>query len=755
MASFRQRCRGHWAPAAGFFVLLALVVAPAPGADSPRAQAVERYRYARLLLEDLNSVPAVELGEEQYLLVIDSFQKVHRTSPASPYSDDALLEAAHLYREMIGRFGSKPYQGKSVAAYQLLIREYPQSKLIDPARLAMEEIEKGIAPTRRPELPATEEEPEAVEARTGGEPAPPDPAAAVHPDPATAVQLDPAAIAAPPDPAAGGAAPETKSAKASSGSQDPAAVAVLASGSLALPLAAQPQSGQQRNRLGQVEEVRFWSHPDYTRVVIELDDRVEVSYDQLPHPKRLFFDLLETKLGDRLTQESTFEVGDSFLKRIRVAQFRRRAARIVFDLERSIYFHVAWLSNPPRLVIEVRDENQPTVLTRATPPRPPPTPPPTPPASQPSTQPQAPQTARASGSELAGKTETPAVANAAREPAESFAKALDGGLDSPKTSETNHPKGRTRPAAPPAPKKSQAAPREEKTAEAAQLDPPETTEPAKVEMAKVTPPAAPAPELPAPKPASANARGQRNLIRALGLKVNRVVIDAGHGGHDVGSIGPSGLREKDLVLDIALRLGKLIEEGLGSEVIQTRGDDQFVSLKERTTLANKRQADLFISIHANSSRTRTVGGVETYYLNFTTDSWALTVASRENAASDRPVHELQDLISKIALKEKIEESREFATRVQRALFEGLSDDTKALRDRGVRKAPFMVLIGAKMPAILAEIGFISNPQAEKLLKTGAYRQQVANHLYQGMLGYAESLGNITMARTEKGDPVVE
>ena len=273
-------------------------------------------------------------------------------------------------------------------------------------------------------------------------------------------------------------------------------------------------------------------------------------------------------------------------------------------------------------------------------------------------------------------------------------------------------------------------------------------------MAKAAPPPPPPDlDLPSPKPASANARGQRNLIRALGLKVNRVVIDAGHGGHDVGSSGPSGLREKDLVLDIALRLGKLIEEGLGSEVIYTRPDDTFISLKDRTTLANEQQADLFISIHANSTRTHSVRGVETYYLNFTTDSWALTVASRENAASDRPVHELQDLISKIALKEKIDESREFATRVQSALYEGLSDDNKGLRDRGVRKAPFMVLIGAKMPAILAEIGFISNPHTEKLLKTSAYRQQVANHLYQGMLSYAESLGNVTMA--QKGDAAVE
>jgi N-acetylmuramoyl-L-alanine amidase len=745
MASCRQQCRGFLAPAVGLFALLALLAWPAAGDDSPRNLAAERYRYARLLLQDLTSVPAEELGEEQYLLVIDAFQKVHRTSPASPYCDDALLEAAHLYREMSGRFGAKPYKEKTIAGYQLVISEYPQSKLAETARQALVEIEKGIKPGRRPALPALEDESEVQKTSSGAEPG----------------HLDPASPASPPDPAAGAVATTKDAAQGANGQQGAAPVAIPATGSLALPVAGTVASAPQRNRLVQIEGVRFWSHPDYTRVVLELDDRVEVSYDQLQTPKRLFFDLQETRLGQRLTQESTFEVGDSFLKRIRVAQFRRRSTRVVFDLARSVYFHVTWLANPSRLVVEVRDEDQPAVLTQATPAAPPASAPaaPTPPQA-PKPHESAAQPPRVTTGELAGKTEAPAAVKG-REPAESFARALEQRSDSAKTPNTGAPTSRSKPAQPDAktskePKETQAPPQEEKTvaAVAEQQEPP-PAEPAKTELAKVTPPPDLEPELPSPKPASANARGQRNLIRALGLKINRVVIDAGHGGHDVGSSGPSGLREKDLVLDIALRLGKLIEEGLGGEVIQTRADDRFLSLKERTTLANQRQADLFISIHANSSRTRNVRGIETYYLNFTTDSWALTVASRENAASDRPVHELQDLVSKIALKEKIEESREFATRVQSALFDGLSDDTKGLRDRGVRKAPFMVLIGAKMPAILAEIGFISNPQTEKLLKTGGYRQQVANHLYQGILGYAESLGNVTMARGEKGEPTVE
>ncbi len=169
-----------------------------------------------------------------------------------------------------------------------------------------------------------------------------------------------------------------------------------------------------------------------------------------------------------------------------------------------------------------------------------------------------------------------------------------------------------------------------------------------------------------------NAAGERSLIRALGLKIGKIVVDAGHGGHDTGTIGPNGLEEKDLVLDVALKLGKLLEDKLGAEVVYTRDDDTFIPLETRTAIANKEQADLFISIHANSSDDPSARGVETYYLNFTSRADALEVAARENAVSEKSIHELQDLVKKIALKEKIGESREFATDVQRSLYAGLS-----------------------------------------------------------------------------------
>jgi N-acetylmuramoyl-L-alanine amidase len=245
--------------------------------------------------------------------------------------------------------------------------------------------------------------------------------------------------------------------------------------------------------------------------------------------------------------------------------------------------------------------------------------------------------------------------------------------------------------------------------------------------------------------AQPTSNGERSLIRALGLKVGRIVVDAGHGGHDTGTIGPNGLMEKDLVLDVALRLGRMLETKLGAEVIYTRNDDTFIPLETRTAIANQHQADLFISVHANSSHDSRARGVETYYLNFTSDPEALAVAARENAVSQNSVFELQDLVKKIALKEKIEESREFAADVQKALHAGLSNKNPGIRDRGVKKAPFVVLIGANMPSILAEISFVSNPADEKKLKTPAHRDKIADSLFKGISRYASGLSGVKVA----------
>jgi N-acetylmuramoyl-L-alanine amidase len=270
---------------------------------------------------------------------------------------------------------------------------------------------------------------------------------------------------------------------------------------------------------------------------------------------------------------------------------------------------------------------------------------------------------------------------------------------------------------------------------------------------KVEPPAPPV-ALPAPpvspveipKAAKHTSTGNNSLTRALGLKVGRIVIDAGHGGHDQGTEGPKGLLEKDLVLDVAMRLGKLIEDRMGAEVIYTRTDDTFIPLEQRTALANDKKADLFLSIHANSSPYPRIAGIETFYLNFSDSKEALDVAARENASSQKSIFELQDIIQKITQHDKAEESKEFAGRLQAALYAFSAHNVQGEKNRGVKKAPFVVLIGASMPSVLAEIGFLSNPREEALLKKPDYRQKLAEALYRGVTRYSDSLSHFQVAQ---------
>jgi N-acetylmuramoyl-L-alanine amidase len=251
-----------------------------------------------------------------------------------------------------------------------------------------------------------------------------------------------------------------------------------------------------------------------------------------------------------------------------------------------------------------------------------------------------------------------------------------------------------------------------------------------------------------PRPAVRTSAGESSLTRTLGLKIRRVVIDPGHGGHDQGTEGPHGLLEKDLVLDVSQRLGSLIEARMGAEVVYTRSDDTFIPLERRTELANEQKADLFLSIHANSSPAAGVAGIETFYLSIQGTKYAMDVAARENASSQESVFELADLIQKMYVRpDKEEESREFAKQVQSALYAFSVRNVPTAKDRGVKPAPFVVLIGAHMPSVLAEIGFLSNPKEEALLKKPDYRQKLADAIFRGVSRYADSLSHFQAERT--------
>ena len=422
----------------------------------------------------------------------------------------------------------------------------------------------------------------------------------------------------------------------------------------------------------------------------------------------------------------TFPVEDGFLHQVRIGQFQPTVTRVVLDVERIEDYSVFTLPNPFRMVIDINGPPPPEVAKASAP---------KPPASA---------EARESAPEVrkveSQKPPPTVVAGAGKSVPPIEAKTSKEGS-----------------------KEESAEPAEE----AAKI----TAKTEKKETASVKPPAmspgrgkkgepevsGPVSEAKPAKPSAPTEAGSRTLTRALGLKIARIVIDPGHGGHDTGTIGPTGLNEKDVVLDVGLRLKKLLESKTGAEVIMTRSDDTFIPLEERTAIANEKGADLFISIHANASWNKQARGIETYYLNFTSNPEALEVAARENSTTQESVHQLQDLIKKIALTEKIQESQDFAAQVQREVYTRLRKLTGEQKDRGTKKAPFVVLIGANMPSVLVEISFLTNPRDEHLLKKSDHREEIAKALHRGISSYVSGLGGMKVAQqaskaAEKNSP---
>jgi N-acetylmuramoyl-L-alanine amidase len=224
------------------------------------------------------------------------------------------------------------------------------------------------------------------------------------------------------------------------------------------------------------------------------------------------------------------------------------------------------------------------------------------------------------------------------------------------------------------------------------------------------------------------------------------VIDPGHGGHDPGA-QVRGLNEAELVLDVALRLERLLVREPGVEIVLTRRTNAYVTLEERTSIANRSAADLFLSIHANASANRGIRGFETYFLNFAPNPEAEALAARENSGSARRMANLPDIVKAITLNNKIDESRDFASMVQASMHDVLRKTDRNARNLGVKQAPFTVLIGATMPSVLAEVSFLTNQDEATLLRSSNYRQQIAEALYAGIIQYGNSLKKPTVLRS--------
>jgi N-acetylmuramoyl-L-alanine amidase len=444
--------------------------------------------------------------------------------------------------------------------------------------------------------------------------------------------------------------------------------------------------GAARTQFLQMTAIRHFTMKEATRVILQVSGEFQYRSDRLHNPDRVYFDILHCSPSFKGKNHILYQVNDARLKRVRVAETEPGTSRVVFDMEENVDYKVEQLSNPDRLIVEFRAISGPII----------------PPPPLVTSDAKLPPPPMAPPAPAAAPPMTAVVATVPQPPPVSLADAAATAPVSPI-----------------------------KTAPIATTAKPSSS------MSE------------AAKAAAHTSKGDNSLIRALGLKITRVVLDAGHGGHDQGTTGPHGLMEKELVLDVVQRLGKLIEERMGAEVIYTRTDDTFVPLEERTRFAMEKKADLFLSVHANSSPYPRAAGVETYYLNFTDSKEALDVAARENASSQKTVYELRDLIQKITLHEKIEESREFANKIQASLFAFAQHYSPSIRNRGVKKAPFVVLIGAQMPSVLTEIGFVTNSREEALLKRPEHRQKLAEALYRGIAKYAEGLSHFQVAKMDE------
>jgi N-acetylmuramoyl-L-alanine amidase len=734
--------------ACAFAAVLLLTSLPAIASDTTTAQnardaAEAQFDRAQSQRASVEATPESRRILVQYQELVKSYRKVYLLSASAKDVPLAIMTVGDLSRKMGDIFDPKYYQA-AIAAYEYLQHDYPTSRYREDALLAVGQIQKDdlhdAANAQKTFEQFLQLHPHSAHAA--------DVRAALA-DIKSGIQSAKKVVASAP----ATSAPQTVQAAA----QKPARNVPSASDSAPPTQLISDQSLTQvmepppPGRVAEIQNIKSWTTPDYTRIVITLDAPVKYQAARVGNPERIYFDVNAARLS-RAASASNPQIHGDLIKNIRAGQNKDGIVRLVLEVGHIKDYSVFLLRDPYRMVVDVYAPAAPSALATIT-----------------AKNSAPPQNAKPQDSVSSKKTANPKDA-----PAKTVAAKETPIIVQPPTPLS----GRHESAQEQAADEALAADIAKRESLAAQPNftntsannakipngsfayGPTTAPPAPATDSKSSSPAPSktnylktghsggAKMSPAPTP-SLPRDGQQSLSRALGLKVGRIVIDAGHGGHDTGTIGPNGLMEKDLCLDVALRLGKMIEEGLpGAEVIYTRDDDTFIPLEERTNIANQAKADLFISIHANSSPDSSARGVETYYLNFSPSSEAMAVAARENATAQSSVHDLESLVQRIARNEKIEESRELASDIQDSLANRMQRVNKNIRNRGVRKAPFVVLIGANMPSVLAEISFISNPTDEVALAKPDGREHVAEGLYKGIQAYLQSTNSLAANQTK-------
>ena len=711
--------------AASGLVLLASFTAHAR--QLSRLTPFEQAQHLRQALEDR---PESQRTRAAYERVLDAYRAVYHNNPAAPKADASALAVAQLLTEEGSLFSEPKLLHDAMGQYAFLRVQYPGNRYGALIAEGEKQTNQELNTLHRA---AVRSQHNAVLAAAIGSQqnhsAPTMTPPAIQPQQVQAPSRPPPAMTPPPI-----QPQQVQPLSRPSPAMTPAVTQANVQQQLPPSASAVPQSGQ----VSLVSGIRHWSTPVYTRIAIDLQNQVPYQAARVPSPDRIFFDLYGARLASELNGKSVEVVDDGFLKRIRIAQFSNNVTRIVLDVSSVSDYSAFLLPNPWRLIIDIhglKPGATPTTNLASLPP-----------AAAP---------AVASKPPVVNTPQPAAVASAAAGPRSGKQEIAALGQQPNRVQATDHPTTKPIVAAVagtvPAPQADDGSLASTTAASTTSASAPEPV----TRRKKPSPvhPAVPSPTddddsvSPPTHEATPTAAGERSLVRTLGLKIGRIVIDAGHGGHDSGTTGPGGIEEKEVVLDVALRLGKLLKQRLGADVIYTRDNDTFIPLETRTAIANKAQADLFLSIHANSSPDSSARGVETYYLNFTTSPDALEVAARENAVSDESIHELSDLVKKITLKDKIDESREFAADVQKSLYDDLEEGNPGMRDRGVKKAPFVVLIGANMPSILAEISFLTNSADARELQQPAYRERIAESLYRGVARYISGLSGVRLAQS--------
>lgn len=656
-----------------------------------RQAAATQFTHAEDMRAELNSKPAEKRTLSEYKQVVSSYRRVYLITPHASEVPDALLAVAELYSEMGDRFGRSYYQ-LAADSYKFLLHEYPTSHYGQDAILRLARMQKDQLGDAAGASKTFEEFLKKYPHSSRKREAQESLAEL------SLLQNDENS-------------PTTKSAAAAADTGKAVEkIAEAAESARRVPADAVPvYSAENSGKVPRLRRIGTSASPDFTRVTIDLEDLMQYSSARIRNPDRIFFDLHAARLTPELARQNIHVEGD-LLSAVRVAQNQAGVVRVVLSVNGVKDYTASLLTNPPQLVIDLYPDTRGAVV----------------------------RAAKAKRNATQDSTEQPGV------------QALSTPTARGEPFGPQPPSGATSAAVSPGTSSSAANPAAPAPSNSS-LVPPGSGK-SRSKSAKTV---GGKPDLIQPSNAAQPTRdGQSTLTRTLGLKIGRIVIDPGHGGHDTGTIGPTGLMEKDLCLDVAVRLGKIIQARLpGAEVVYTRSDDTFIPLEERTRIANESKADLFISIHANSSHDHAARGIETYYLNLKGSPDAMEVAARENATAQESIHDLEDMVKKIARSEKIDESREFAADIQESLARRIQKLNKTVKDRGVRKAPFVVLVGADMPSILTEISFLSNPADEQLLKKPEHRQRLAEGLYQGMANYLQNLNSMTMNVPGKTAPV--